>query len=284
LPLILAPAAFAWLLARGAPKDNVAMDRRAAAAVALLFGGALFAYMAVGKGAPLFVLNLPWKWLGASSFLGRETDQWFFTTVDGWSTRHAFLFSVPAAIATVGLVRWVSARADASVAQRSWTGAIALAVVLGLGWMTYGHAAKLTRLGQEQAIVDGLRTLPPPPPGRVDLRLTPHPSWSVWTYEANYWMWQAWRQSVWATAAYPRPDQPGVTPETEPALKDREAAVAADNLRDYNVMSEFERQSCRTILQVRIPDGIGALALPAASLGIGSVPAAKVEETSRICS
>lgn len=281
LPLIAAPAVLGWMLARTEPRE--ARDpRRELLAIALLFGGALFAYMAVGKGAPLFVVTLPLQWLGAGAHLGREAGQWIYTTVDGWSTRHTFLLSVPAAIASVGLLRIAVSRAEGTAAPRSWWAGLAFALVADLLWMLHGHGAKLARMAQEEAIIQALRATPAPPAGRLDLQLAPRPGWSVWTYEANYWMWLAHGRAAWAVAAYPRP-QPGQPVAAEPAVVDRESAVAATQLRDFNVMSDYPPGGCATVWQVRLSEGLGASDYLLARVGARPVPPAALSESARRC-
>ena len=279
LPLIVAPAGLAWLLVRGTPPVPVAPSRSRMLAVAILFAGALFAYLAVGKGAPLFVVNLPLAWLGSGAHLGREATQWIYTTVDGWSTRHTFLLSLPAAIATVGLIGYASRAATAAASRRAWWAAIGLALVTDLAWTLHGHAAKLQRIAQEETIIAALKAHGPPPPGRVDLQIAPAPGWSVWTYEANYWTWRAWGSSLWAVAAYPA----GSPSAAEAALKEREAAVAAVDRRDYNLMHGFQPTGCRTVWRIQLPPGLTAASLLRTRSGLADPPAATVTVLSQHC-
>ncbi len=279
LPLIVLPGVVGWWLMRGQRVAGTDAPLHSAVAVSLLFAGALFAYMAVGKGAPLFVVNLPFEWLGAGKHLGRDAGSWFFTTVDGWSTRHTFLFSVPAAIACVALLRFALGRPVAGATSRAWWGAFAVALVFNLAWMAHGHDAKLHRLAQEESIVRALQSRAAPPPGRLDLALVPRPAWSVWTYEANYWMWLAYQRAAWAVASVPLQDS-----RKDATWRDREEAVAGNSAgRDYYLMSEMQPGACTTRWRLELPAGLNGGSLWLDQLRVKPLEAAKVIPLAEDC-
>lgn len=274
LPLIGLPALVGWALARGEPRQPDTGSGRALIAVSLLFVGALFAYMAVGKGAPLFVVNLPLAWLGAGQHLGRDAAGWFFTTADGWSTRHTFLLSLPASVASVGMLRGASASGS-----RAWWIAIGVALAAHLGWMVHGHAAKLRRFAQEESVVRALQARPAPPPGKVDLVLAPRPAWNTWTYESNYWMWLAHRRAAWAVASVPLQN-----PQGDAAWRDREEAVAAGAARrDYYLMSDYGPAACLTRWRIDLPQGLHGASLWLDRLGVRAVPPAGIADLGSAC-
>lgn len=275
IPLVGLPAMMGLALMRIHPNRQPQPEAGKSLAVAsLLFVSALFAYLAVGKGAPLFVVNLPLEWLGAARHLGREAGDWFFTTVDGWSTRHTFLLSLPAAVVSASLLRTVAASGS-----RNWWISIGVAIAANLGWMAHGHAAKLLRFAQEEAVVRGLRVHPAPEPGKVDLVLTPRPAWNTWTYESNYWMWLAYRQSTWAVASVPLTNVQG-----DAAWRDREDAVSAGAAsRDYYLMSDYRPGVCVTRWRVDLPQGLHGASVWLDRLGVQTIPPAGITDLGPAC-
>jgi hypothetical protein len=238
--------------------------------VGLLLAGALFAYMAVGKGAPLFVVQLPQGWLGTGKHLGRAVQGWMYTTADGWSMRNAFLFSVPAAIAVTWLVRLVVQRRDP--AGLAWGIALSFALVTNLAWLANGHAVKLARLAQEQSVVRGLRIQPPPPEGTVDLELAAPVGWSAWSYEANYLFWLAYRRSAWA-AALSGPGEDG----RRAALDERDAALRSPLPKVHFLMDQLPEVRCHSAYAVELPSGLNAFSALADSFGWREVPPAGLQ-------
>lgn len=281
LPLLLTPAAAAWVIAETArvlPTQHEPR-RRELAAIVLLLAGGLFAYMAVGKGAPLFVINLPVAWLGVASHLGKSAPGWLYTTADGWSMRNAFLFSVPAAIAGTGLIRWVlHARGPGGRTATAWYGAVFVALAINLALLANGHAAKQLRAAQEESIVRALRGQPAPPSGTVDIQISPAVGWSVWTYEANYWLWRAYGRAAWAAAAFTADPL-----DRRRALADREQALASTLSRAVSLMDEAGLPGCHSAMSVQLPDGLGPFSYSLDLFGLQTLAPARLAGADTRC-
>jgi hypothetical protein len=272
IPLVVAPAAVAWLAVRrtesqvgAAPQDR--FIPREAATVGLLLAGALFAYLAVGKGAPLFVLQLPEGWLGTGTHLGKVARGWLYTTADGWSMRNAFLLSVPAAIAIVWLVR--VALAGRQRQDAGWRAALAAALIVNLAWLAEGHATKLLRFAQEKAIVRALQAQAPPASGTVDLKVIDPVAWTAWSYEANYLFWLAYRRPEWAAAIFGPDDL-----SRRAALEERSLALSSPLPRIHFLMDQLGTADCHTEYAVDLPAHLGPLDVVADNVGLREVPPA----------
>jgi hypothetical protein len=277
LPWVAAPAGAAWLIGRRTEvSGRVRLDGREAAAVALLVGGALFAYMAVGKGAPLFVIDIPLHWLGTGTHLGKPSATWLYTTADGWSMRNAFLLSVSGAIAATWLLRVVTSPGPRRTL--AWRAACALAFVVNGAFLVNGHAAKQLRMAQEAAIIRGLEGHRPFPSGTIDVEITPGVGWSVWTYEANYWFWTAYRRSAWAVAAFT--DEPS---DRARALTERDDAMVSSLPRVHFLMDQADLPGCHSSIQVQLPEGLSATSFAADTFGIARIPPATVVERAVEC-
>lgn len=273
IPLLLLPAAVAWLAGRGpnrpVPPAGAGGARSETAALALLLAGALFAYLAVGKGAPLFIIQLPQGWLGTSTHLGKAAADWIYTAADGWSMRNAFLLSVPGAIALVWLVRRVLASSNRG--EGAWRAALLATLLVNFAFLAQGHATKLARFSQEQSIVRGLRQQPAPPGGTVDLQLAQPVGWSAWTYEANYLFWLAYGRAEWAGALFGPDDL-----SRRAALQDRRDALASPLPKSHYLMDGMPARRCHTSYLIHWPATLEAAAIAYERLGLRGVPAARV--------
>lgn len=272
VPLLIAPALVAWLAGWGKRRAAAVAEsdtRREAAAIGLLLAGAMFAYLAVGKGAPLFIIQLPQGWLGTGTHLGKAAAGWIYTTGDGWSIRNGFLLSLPAGIA----VAWLARRAVAlgSRQEGAWRAALAAALLVNFAFLADGHVKKLARFAQEQSIVRALREQAPPLGGTVDLQLAQAVGWSAWTYETNYLFWLAYRRAEWAAALF-GPDERS----RRAAQDDRRNALVSPLPRSHFLMDEMPMRGCHTSYQVQLPASIGAATLVLDSLGLRVIPAARV--------
>lgn len=277
VPLLLLPAAVAWLAA-GRPRACSAAKAQALPILVLLAGSA-FAYLAVGKGAPLFIIALPDGALGTGAHLGRPASSVFFTPAHGWSMRNAFLFSVPAAIASVWLFRLATAGQPAWRATLgAWHVAFGVAVIANLGWLAEGHAAKQLRAAQELSVVRGLGELQAPPAGRLDLELAQRVGWTSTALEANYLLWMAYGRTDWAGALY-GPDEGS----QQAALAEREDTLDAPAPRIHHLMDGLVLPGCSTGYAVTLPEGLAAWAMAADRLGVRPVPPAHIAPRHRSC-
>ena len=113
----------------------------------------------------------------------------------------------------------------------------------------------------------------------MDLVLTPRPAWNTWTYESNYWMWLAYRQSTWAVASVPLTNVQG-----DAAWRDREDAVSAGAAsRDYYLMSDYRPGVCVTRWRVDLPQGLHGASVWLDRLGVQTIPPAGITDLGPAC-
>ncbi len=186
-------AVVCWMakLRPGAVQTNVWVK------LAVVSSGAVGAYVAVGKGPALFFpVGLSADYV--FSQLALSPDSAWVSTADHWIGRHAFLWIVPVALLCATLMR--------SIASASRTGAAVvgvLALAHAFAWQLHGHSAKINRVLAEESIVSALKTLPPPPAGDVNLRISPRLGVLFSTLESNYMVYRAWGADQYmATTAY----------------------------------------------------------------------------------
>ncbi len=280
LPLLALPAGVTWLFGKAcAQRGGMArvpapsVPWREWACIGILLLGAVFPYVAVGKGAPLFVLNFPSLGLGVAEHQGKVVQAWFYTTVDGWSWRNVFLMAAPASIASVALLRAAVGQASTLAQQRRlWWLACASAVVFNGAWLLHGHAAKHLRAAQEESIVRGLRAIAPPPAGDVNLAITQELPWYAWMYESNYWFWLAYGQADWASAQYG--PEPGSRAR---ALQERSDARRLNPPPSVALLRRWPVQSVETTLELALPEGLNAKSWLLDRLGFQPIEAARIE-------
>lgn len=304
IALLAGPACLVWLLARwlnarqaagkaeGKPMpmpipanaQGVRLPASQKWTLALLCMGALFAYIAVGKGTPLFVINLSPEFLGSGTHLGNQTSHWFYTPVDGWSARHAFLLSVPASLISIWLILRALGRIQSqATANTLWITGVLVGVFVQLAWQWHGHGAKQLRIAQETAIVGALQAQAKPAGGLVDIKINTALPWSLWTYEANYLTWLAYGQTQWATSVY----TPG-TGFVKTALQDRKHLIEGSgpmqgHSRTYALMTDFRPSSCQTEFVIQVPDTLHPLSWAVALVQGKALPSATVLSRSETC-
>jgi hypothetical protein len=277
LPLIVLPAALGWLLSR----QRAHPGWRAPLALAALCVGAVFPYIAVGKGAPLFVVALPFGWMGTAQHMGQQVTRLIYMTFDGWSTRHAILLSLPGALTMGALASWMSASDSLTRSARHWRLTFIAVIVVCLAINLGGQATKLERLAQEESIIRALHERAPPPPGRVDMVLLATLRWNLTVYEANYLFWLAYRADRWAVAAW----QQQAPERREIILAEREAAITGPSPGHLHyLMGTLPAEPlCRTTLSVVLPPGLDAVDWVYDRLGLSAIPPAVVQTLTTNC-
>lgn len=271
LPLIAGPAGLIWLTRWIVRKNwpdyvdtsctfepgiqhNNASTYQTVCILCVLCFGAVFAYIAVGKGSPLFVINLSPESLGTGSHLGGPARDFIYTTVHGWSTRHTFLLSVPASLACIWLICLAIAKTTSQrYRNKFWLLGFAFALISQLAFQWHGHAAKHFRYAQEDAIVKVLQTDAFPTAGLLDIKIESDLPWTYWTYESNYLTWLAFGQTRWATSIYAQ-ETSSMTKTLQhrtEILRDLEKNKTLP--RAYYLMSDFEMSNCRTEWTLKLP-------------------------------
>ncbi len=161
----------------------------------LLLGAASLAYVAVGKGAPLFTPTAYGQ--GITEQLLRATHYGAFSpTWANTSQRHAVLLGLPLAAFSWALSAWllrVFGRGSALRSIRVLFGSVAIAFLV---WLVPSYHNKLAHQAAELSLVGGLRQVSPPPPGFVSLRYGPVADWFIGPGDSNLILRTAWGSSV----------------------------------------------------------------------------------------
>jgi hypothetical protein len=203
--VLLVPSALVALLWRGGARKKplgpaeTAGPRQRFWIALLLTAAAVFPYAMVGKGPPLFLVGSP---IGESVIwtIYATTGKGFHLTVDAFTTRQAALMAVPFSLLGVACLEWLAGRRalpKAAVATSVGVAVLSQACVL----MT-GHFLKWEQAHWDRSIINALKGLPPPPPGRVEIALSPTRPYLYHVFESNSLLWHAWNRTGWLGLVY----------------------------------------------------------------------------------
>lgn len=207
IPLsVLALVAVAGGLARGRGAAGTAAWRPASEGFALLAAlflcaAAIFPYVMVGKGPPLFAYlglgdGLTEQVLRASH-AGPLAPTWANT-----SARHGLLFAPMLALLTWFLARALLRRLQGAAPRLGTTGLFLLALPVFLFWLLPAYHNKMQMQHAEVSLARGLKALPPAPPGVVELRYAPVSDWLIWSNAATGILREAWGQASYYAMFY----------------------------------------------------------------------------------
>jgi hypothetical protein len=285
--VLLIPAVLVALLWRGGGASKpVAADtagpRRRFWIALLLTGAAVFPYAMVGKGPPLFLIGSP---IGESVIwtIYATTGQGFHLTVDAFTTRQAALTAVPFALLCVASLEWLAARR--ALPKAAIAAAVTVAVLSHAFILTTGHLLKWEQAHWDQSIVNALKGLPPPPPGRVEVALSPTRPYLYHVFESNSLLWHAWNRTDWLGLVYYRGS--GVWEQRARARLPHYADLMRQSpaMREYLLMPDeaLLRADCVTRLAMSPPTPATGAWRRVGELLAGTVPAARVEGSSTRC-
>jgi len=222
-------------------------------------------YTAVGLGAPLVApshgSSSPSALLAAAGAGPLPVTVWY----GGWAPRHMLLAMVP----MTWLLVWLAGFA------RHRGAVLAASLILLLAFAVPGHVAKLSRIAQEAALVQLLRSVPPPPPGKLDLLLArPYDSLNL-LYESHALLDRAYGRQAWA--ALMGPDHPGVQPMLEDIREHALSSRLPEQLvRSQQLMHGYDRgRTCRTVTRVELPRPAAADLLWRAEHAPATLPSAR---------
>lgn len=183
--------------AAGAQAWRPADEGFALLAALFLCAAAVFPYVMVGKGPPLFAyLGLPGQGGGLTeqvlraSHAGPLAPTWANT-----SARHGLLFAPMLALFTWFLARALLRRLQGAAPRLGTTGLFLLALPLFLFWLLPAYHNKMQMQHAETSLARGLKALPPAPPGIVELRYSPVSDWLIWSNAATGILREAWGQA-----------------------------------------------------------------------------------------
>jgi hypothetical protein len=203
--VLLIPAALVALLWRGDAQSKHVVSAETAGPrqrfwiALLLTGAAVFPYAMVGKGPPLFLIGSP---IGESVIwtIYATTGRGFHLTVDAFTTRQAALMAVPFSLLGVACLEWLAARRALPVTAVA--AAVSVAVLSQACVLVTGHFLKWEQAHWDQSIINALKGLPPPPPGRVEIALSPTKPYLYHVFESNSLLWHAWNRTDWLGLVY----------------------------------------------------------------------------------
>ena len=167
-------------------------QRGAILATGVLWLFAIAPYVAAGKGPPLFTLTAYGQGITEQAIRSVYSGL-FAPTFSATSGRHAVLTMLPLALAGYGAVALALA-IFSKPARAPWTPRMALWLMLAaqVPWAMGAAWNRLQQQHAEIALVNGLRTLPPAPPGIVELRYAPGTDWLMHAGPGNQVFAQAW--------------------------------------------------------------------------------------------
>ncbi len=211
---------------------------------------ATFPYVAVGKSTALFFTAQPGT---SSSFAAIRLaigDTGLMSPWGIWSNRFALLLSVVCAwFAGLGLV-WLSATCGRRL----------VAVGGGAAWLVsaallaQAHGTKLDQLVQVPAIVAGLKSIPAPPGGMLDIEASPaKPFVFPEPHEPNWFAYRAWGERRWFSVIY-YPD--GASEKIVRDLAQRHYVMRANNRIRAGIYlaDDYKGPVCQTLIKLVLPD------------------------------
>jgi hypothetical protein len=203
--------------------------------------------------------------------------------VDAFTTRQAALMAVPFALLVIACLEWLAARRALPKAGIAAT--VTVAVLSQASVLMIGHFLKWEQAHWDQSIVNALKSLPPAPPGRVEIALTPTKPYLYHVFESNSLLWRAWNRMEWLGLVYYR-DSP-VWEQRARARLPHYADLMRQSpaKREYLLMPDASllRANCVTRLLISPATPATGPLRVVAELLAGTVPAARVEGGSTRC-
>ncbi len=252
---------------------------------AVLFVCATMPYAMVGKGTALFFV----AWPETSSTFARLRmalgDTGLMSPWGIWSNRFVLHLPLPLAVLGAGAAVWYFSVASPSASSDVTKRVVVLLVPWSLSavMLLHAHGTKLDQMAFSESIVNGLKTIPAPLGGRLDILVTPaqrfiYPE----AHDPNWLAYRAWGKSRWLTVLY---YDDGAS---EPIVRNLAAPQYVFRANDPPRGSvfgatEFRGEPCTTFIQLRAAsvDRWDML------MGLGyrphTAPAAQVQKVSSDC-
>lgn len=190
--------------ATGTPVPQPAVGGFALLAALFLCAAAVFPYVMVGKGPPLFAyLGLAGQGAGLTEQVLRAAHAGpLAPTWANTSARHGLLFAPMLALLTWCLARALLQRLQGAAPRLGTTGLFLLVLPLFLFWLLPAYHNKMQMQHAEVSLARGLKALPSAPPGIVELRYTPVSDWLIWSNAATGILREAWGQASYYAMFY----------------------------------------------------------------------------------
>lgn len=218
----------------------------------LLIFAACAPYIAVGLASPLFVVRLQ----NSNSVSAALASNSSFLSVwyGGWGARHSLLLMIVLAILVSCLVQFLNQSSKFNQNRGFEKKILATTVAFYLVFLVPGHYAKLTRIAQEQTIVELLKRTQKIPDGQIDFLLDKKIDYLLNSYEANYLLYRAYRDTSWF--AYIFPDHPVVYDwiDNNRKLILQQPKHLLNLIAGQHVMIKYDwSDQCKTVVRLVLP-------------------------------
>lgn len=215
-----------------------------------LFFTAIIPYSAVGKSTALFFTAFSGTSSSFAAIRLAMGDSGLMSPWGIWSNRFALLLSVVCAWMVGLVVVWLNERSPKRLVFA--TGACAWLVSAGL--LMQAQGTKLDQLAQVPAIIAGLKAMPQPPGGMLDIEASPAQRFLFpEAHEPNWFAYRAWGKREWFTVFY-YPD--GASERVVRELAERHYRIRANNpiRAGIYLADEYAGPSCRTQIKLVLAD------------------------------
>ena len=217
-----------------------------------LCASAIFPYVMVGKGAPLFTLTGFGQ--GITEQVLRATHNGpFAPTWANTSGRHALFLAIPLAMLTWFLCAQLRQRMVGKNLSLSPVPLFLLLAPLFLFWVLGSFGNKLAHQAAETSLVNGLKQIAPARAGVVELRYAPRSDWLIWTSDAGTLLQQAWGVSHYYAMFYSVDAYRDDMQWQYHAYIRQTGALKAPLIQNYLSMSEFPGEECTTRYEAVLP-------------------------------
>ena len=225
-----------------------------------LCASAIFPYVMVGKGAPLFTLTGYGQ--GITEQVLRAThDGPFAPTWANTSGRHALFFAIPLAMLTWFLCAQLRERMTGKNQGSAPVPLFMLLAPLFLFWVLGSFGNKLANQAAETSLLNGLKQIVPAPPGVVEIKYVPGSDWLIWTSAAGTLLQQAWGVSHYYAMFYSLDAYRDDMQWQYHAYIRQTGALEAPLIQNYLSMSGFPGEECTTRYEAELPSSLPWLLL-----------------------
>ena len=225
-----------------------------------LCAAAIFPYVMVGKGAPLFTLTGFGQ--GITEQVLRATHSGpFAPTWANTSGRHALFFAIPLAMLTWFLCAQLRERMTGKNQSAATVPLFVLIAPLFVFWVLGSFANKLANQAAETSLVNGLKQVAPAPAGVVEIKYAPGSDWLIWTSAAGTVLQQAWGVSHYYAMFYSLDAYRDDMQWQYHAYIRQTGALKAPLIQNYLSMAGFPGEECTTRYEAALPSSLPWLLL-----------------------
>ena len=219
--------------------------------VAVLMVAAAFPHVMTGKGFALFTPTFFGQGLTERT-LREAYEGWYLApTYSSTSARHTLMLAFPLAVFSVLAVdRLACYKKQAFSALQTFLVIALLPALFAVG----GYWNRLSQMYVHEQLVLGLRALPEPPAGVIEVAYTPKSDWLIWVADGNLMARRAWGKShffsmIYSTSAY----ADDLKWQYHALYKNLKNKIPEDDLQGMAGMNGFPDEACLTKYQATLP-------------------------------